>query len=225
MSYFKNFPKLGYVFNIDGKDELRVMTDLVLNVRVRSNILENDSLFIDYTIEGRDTPELISEKLYGTPLYHWTIMIVNGKYNHIEDFPIDDEAITAYTFKKYRVNEAGPDELIVVDGLTLYRNEYGEDFYVDLGAGPAPDGTIYHAVTHLEYVISSPKILYGETLYRDEDGINVNHDTPFNHIVTNLEYERTENENKRAIRVIAPSLVESVANELLTSFESFHADN
>jgi hypothetical protein len=36
-----------------------------------------------------DTPEIISEKMYGTPNYHWILMLLNQRYDYINDFPLN----------------------------------------------------------------------------------------------------------------------------------------
>jgi hypothetical protein len=103
--YFNQFPVIAYSFNIKGKDVLIPVRDIALNVRVRKDILQNVTLFDDYDIADGDTPEIISQKLYGTPLYHWTIMIVNEKYDYLEDFPKNDDVLAEYTFMKYRSSD------------------------------------------------------------------------------------------------------------------------
>lgn len=186
MPYFTPFPKISYVFNIKGVDQLRIIKDIVLNVRFRQKVLDNIALFDDYVIQDGASPEAISEALYGTPLHHWTIMLVNEKFDKHEDFPCSDEVLSQYVIKKYRTSPTEVDEDI------LY----------------------------------APKILYGEVLYRgDFDGIDCDVDTPFSHVVTNIEYETTENEKKRNIRVISPSIITQVTDEIYAMFGNFNGTN
>lgn len=183
--FFKSYPKLSYIFNINGVDQLRIIKDIALNVRFRSEVLDRIELFDQYVIQDGLSPELISEALYGTPIYHWTIMLVNDKFDRCEDFPCSENALGAYTVKKYRSSPLELDEDI------LY----------------------------------APKILYGEILYRgDFDGIDCDESRPFSHMVTNLEYETTENEKKRYIRVISPLIIKQVAEEIYSMFGRFNAN-
>lgn len=85
--YFKNFPKIYYDFDNDTEKKLKVLTDITLNVRVRKKILEKITLYDEYDIQDGETPELISEKFYGTPDYHWVLMLLNERYDYINDFP------------------------------------------------------------------------------------------------------------------------------------------
>ena len=116
--YFSKFPKIYYQFEINGRTELKVITDIAFNTRFRPEILDNIDIFNEYFIREGETPELISEKLYGTPLYHWVVMLANNKFE-VEDFPIAQEQLEEYTYRKYRVAPIPPstvqeDKLIVI---------------------------------------------------------------------------------------------------------------
>jgi hypothetical protein len=154
--YFKQFPEIFYTFKINGKTELRILKDIALNVRVRKEILDTITLFENYDIIDGETPEIISEKVYGTPLYHWTIMIVNLKFDYLEDFPKDDQTLTDYVYKKYRTSES--DEISTV--LYQQHSQFGELHYVDED-GNVVDATapFASAVTNygFEFIINEKK--------------------------------------------------------------------
>lgn len=86
--YFKDFPQFLYDFNYGNKIKTSIVRDITRNVRLRKEILENVTLYDEYDIIDGETPEIISEKLYGTPEYHWVIMLANGKYDYRSDFPL-----------------------------------------------------------------------------------------------------------------------------------------
>jgi len=99
--YFSNFPKIVYDFDLTSGVDYKVVTDITRNVRLRKQILENISLYDYYDIAEGETPEIISEKIYGTPYYHWVIMLVNQRYDYITDFPLEYPALIANTAEKY----------------------------------------------------------------------------------------------------------------------------
>lgn len=100
--YFKTFSRVLYPFaDIDPK----VVFDITKNVRFKKDFLRNLNLYEYYYIEDGDTPELISEKFYGEPYYHWLIMLLNERYDHINDFPLSDVAFQKYMAKKYRKSD------------------------------------------------------------------------------------------------------------------------
>jgi hypothetical protein len=147
--YFKPFPKITYPFTIDGVEQLRVLKDVVLNVRFRQQVLDNIALFDEYVIQDGASPEVISEKLYGTPLYHWIIMLVNDRFNRSDDFPCSDDALSLYTYKKYKTS---PMELLE-DVLYAPKKLYGEVLYRGdyTGLDCDSDAPFSHMVTNFEY--------------------------------------------------------------------------
>lgn len=102
--YFNNFDKLYYDYTINGKTELLVVTDIVKNVRVRKEILANITLYDEYDIMEGETPEIIAEKIYGNPQYHWIIMLVNERFNYIDDFPLTYVDLEKHIKQKYGVD-------------------------------------------------------------------------------------------------------------------------
>lgn len=99
--YFDNFPKFLYDFSISGKTNYLLVRDITTNVRVRKEILSNITVFDEYDIMDGETPELIAEKLYGSPFYHWVIMICNEKYNYVDDFPLSVYELENHIKAKY----------------------------------------------------------------------------------------------------------------------------
>ena len=101
--YFKDFPKFLYDFKYDNTDQtqMSVVRDITRNVRFRKEILENYTLYDEYDIKDGETPEIIAEKIYGNPEYHWIIMLVNQRYDYITDFPLEYPALIANSEQKY----------------------------------------------------------------------------------------------------------------------------
>ena len=79
--YFKDFPKFLYDFKYDNTDQTKmsVVRDITRNIRFRKEVLENYTLYDEYDIKDGETPEIIAEKIYGNPEYHWIIMLVNQR--------------------------------------------------------------------------------------------------------------------------------------------------
>jgi hypothetical protein len=99
--YFKNFQKIYYDYNINGEKELKVVTDITKNVRFRKEVLSNISAYDYYDIKDGETPEIIAEKIYGNPEYHWIIMLANDKYDYLSDFPLDTHKLEKFINEKY----------------------------------------------------------------------------------------------------------------------------
>lgn len=99
--YFKEFPKILYtVFDEEGRPHSKLASDITKNVRIRKEILDNAILYETYDVREGETPEIIAEKLYGNPEYHWVVMIANQKYS-LTDFPLTSKELDKLIEDKY----------------------------------------------------------------------------------------------------------------------------
>lgn len=99
--YFNEFPNIYYSFKINGKDKFVLIKDITQNVRIRKEILANITLYDEYDIRDGETPEIIAEKVYGSPLYHWVVMLCNERYDYINDFPLPTYELEQHVIQKY----------------------------------------------------------------------------------------------------------------------------
>lgn len=99
--YFRSFPTIFYNFDVNGERQLRAVTDITANVRVRKAVLEQVTLYDEYDIQEGETPEIISAKVYGSPHYHWVIMMINERYDALRDFPMSQYTLDRYIDEEY----------------------------------------------------------------------------------------------------------------------------
>ena len=101
--YFKDFPKFLYDFkNADGRTtSTTIVRDITRNVRFRRDLLANISVYDEYDVMDGDTPEIIAEKVYGNPNYHWIVMLANNYSDYRTDFPLDETSLVKFIEKKY----------------------------------------------------------------------------------------------------------------------------
>lgn len=114
--YFEQFPNMIYEFDIKNKPTALVVKDITRNVRFRRDVLANITVYDEYDIMEGETPEHISEKLYGTPNYYWIIMLANERYDYIKDFPLTYAMLERYISDKYGDN---------LYGVHHYENDQG----------------------------------------------------------------------------------------------------
>lgn len=100
--YFSNFKPVLIDFSQYGEAPKQyLVSDLLQNVRLKTEILNNLVYYEEFDISDGDTPEIISEMFYGTPMYHWIIMLVNERYDYINDFPMIPASLEVYIAQKY----------------------------------------------------------------------------------------------------------------------------
>lgn len=184
MSYFNNFPTITYNFDIGGQTTLLIVKDIALNVRVRKEIFENVTLYDEYDIEDHETFDIISEKLYGKPIYHWTIMLLNLRFDHRKDFPMTSHELLRYCEQKY-----GKDH--IYDQHQIFGNLHFED----------RDGNIVTKLTETQFNALYPSDSYEEYSLRFES-------------VSNYEYEDRINESKRRIKVLNAQAIDKVVDDV-----------
>lgn len=101
MSYFKDFPQFLYDFMYDDRIRTTVVRDITRNIRIKKEIIQNVTLYDEYDIVDGETPEILAERFYGSPNYHWIIMIANGKYDWRSDFPLKEEVLQRHIKTTY----------------------------------------------------------------------------------------------------------------------------
>tara|TARA_B100000085_G_scaffold21135_1_gene17922 strand:+ start:1595 stop:2356 length:762 start_codon:yes stop_codon:yes gene_type:complete len=103
MQYFKNFNYVDYFFGDDffrkggGDAVAELMHDLSSYVQIIDRIKQNASFYSKYTILEGDRPDQVSQKLYGTPAYHWTFYIMNDNVR-TQGWPLTNNELE----KKYK---------------------------------------------------------------------------------------------------------------------------
>lgn len=91
--YFKNFNRIQY-----GDKEA---VDITARVAIIESLKNNSSYYDLYTIQEGETPESIATKLYGSPYYHWVILLTNNIVNPWYEWPLFGQELTDYIKGKY----------------------------------------------------------------------------------------------------------------------------
>lgn len=110
MSYFNQFPTTTYDVNKDGV--LDEVVDIFRYVDVRDADIGDISSYTWYEIADGERPDIVSQKLYGTPKYYWTFFVVNDSLKHgMEDWPLshrETEKFLEFNFDKFSVLKLQP---------------------------------------------------------------------------------------------------------------------
>ena len=92
--YFSYFPKGTYDIRNDGNE--KVVTDLMVRVKVRSKVLDESTLYDLYDVPEGETPEITALKHFGNSQYHWVILLTNDITDRYYGWPL-----TTYEFENY----------------------------------------------------------------------------------------------------------------------------
>jgi hypothetical protein len=109
MAYFNKLPQMLYNFPIGGSEKMVIVRDITANVRVVKAVLDSITLYDEYDVIDGETPEIVSEKVYGSPEYHWAVMIANLRFDYINDWLLPYDRLVEYCKDKY--GETGLNEI------------------------------------------------------------------------------------------------------------------
>jgi len=130
MSYFTNFPQIDYFFG--DKVKPTRFTDLHVYVDLIDQIKDDVSVYTYYNLQDGDRPDQISQKLYGTTDYHWTLYLLNDDVR-LHGWPL------SYNDMKEKAEEDYPNTVL------LTRNNLDNKFKVGTkvrGLTSGVEGTI-----------------------------------------------------------------------------------
>lgn len=98
--YFKNFPKIEYSSTGKVADE-KVVTHLLKRVAIKTGLKDELLMLDDYSIRAGDTPEIIAGKHFGSPTYHWVILLTNQITDRYFDWPMTEPQFESFLKDKY----------------------------------------------------------------------------------------------------------------------------
>jgi hypothetical protein len=97
--YFSYFSTSDYVLTEDMEKRL---VDLTQYSTIFSKIADDVSFYSYYTMQEGERLDTISQKLYGTPEYYWTIPLINQNLTNVfRDLPKQYPVLIEYLKKKY----------------------------------------------------------------------------------------------------------------------------
>ena len=102
-SYFRYLPKFDYVSRLpDAKisDYIQVK-NLFKRGKLRDDIFQNLAYFDAYKILGDERPDNVAYKLYEDPTLDWVILLSNNIINVQTEWPLTQEAFDNYLMDKY----------------------------------------------------------------------------------------------------------------------------
>lgn len=77
------------------------VTDILRNVNFNTEIIGDIRNLRKYNVVDGDTPEIVSDKLYGTPDHYWVLLLVNQMSNPFYEWPLDNRSMDKYLAEKY----------------------------------------------------------------------------------------------------------------------------
>jgi hypothetical protein len=124
MSYFKQFPTINYTFDTSQTVVAFNIADFTRRVTAEDANLATTLAYDEYDILDGETPEIVSDRLYNNPQYHWIILIANGITDPRFDWPLSVNAFNSYVAGKY-ANIGAVHHYVNNDGDTVHASYAG----------------------------------------------------------------------------------------------------
>ncbi len=159
MAFFSLFPKVGYDLRNDGV--LQNIVNLYRSVRPLQNFVDDVSAYKFYNIKNGERPDIVSDRLYGTPDFYWAFFIVNDfLHDGLASWPLSQEDLQLYMnteYSGYAIQAAKPwidrnSDLVITDHVNSLAGRFniGE---VITGNISGCKGTLSKKITDLNQLI------------------------------------------------------------------------
>jgi hypothetical protein len=97
--YFERFPTTYYT--LDDQKSVQTVRNIFLRIVINDSIKNNFSLFDEYDIVEGETPEIVADRFYRNPQYHWLILHMNDILDPRYDWPLTTNNLVKYCEGKY----------------------------------------------------------------------------------------------------------------------------
>lgn len=113
--YFDKFPLVSYGNN--------VVKNIIARVDFTQQVKNDTNIQFDFTItdDSVSRPDLISDTLYGNPMYDWLIYMNNAIVDPYSQYYLSDEDLNSLIVKKYGSVEEARQKIV------CYRNDWSTD--------------------------------------------------------------------------------------------------
>lgn len=218
MKYFSQFGLTPYINLENSEGSFVVLTNILTRSAFLREIVENVDLFYDYQVKDGETPEIIADKLYGSPHRYWIILMFNQFMNPYYDFPLTSDQLHDMIVSKYGQTIEQAQNTIHHYEVKVTRTNYlngmpdstSEDTYIISELQQGENGI----AESRPYLPTLPDTTLDGDSYTEQFGSGVSVATQYTYsAVSNYTYELNENEKRRSIKLLDAAYVGIVESE------------
>ena len=97
--YFSKFPKI--LYDLKGDKTFTLVTNTLRRVKQRAKVSDVANLFDIYDVPDGETPETTAFKHFGSPKYHYVILMTNNITDRYYGWPLDFSQFELFVYDKY----------------------------------------------------------------------------------------------------------------------------
>ena len=236
--YFANIKNAA--IDVDGSGNVDLLKNLTAKAKVSDDLINNAGYYQTVTIIDGERPDLLSKRLYGTELFHWTFLLVNPQIKNIwDDWPMSSSQLIEYCTNKYQYLAADTSTDLVnkfLIGETVTGSVSGatgilKEIHVNMGYVVIEKtlGTFTETgetITGLTSTSSAVANFIKSQAYAPHHHIDdstkawVKRRASGTSAYSYIDYESAVTEQNRAIKCIKPLHIRSVANQFIAEMSS-----
>jgi hypothetical protein len=229
--YFNSI--VNVAIDVDGSGNVDILKNLTAKAKVSNALINNAGFYQTVEVIDGERPDHLSQRLYGSDIYHWTFLLLNPQIKNIwDDWPMKYSQLVEYCTNKYQYLAADTD-----DDLT---NKFILNETVQ-GQVSSALGKVKEIHVNMGYVViektTGTFTVTGETIYGvdSQDSVACNFIksqayAPHHHVndstgdwvirsssgttpFTYIDYESAVTEQNRNIKVIKPLHITTIAQQ------------
>lgn len=204
-NYFNYYPKT--VYNLGNKTTLDTVVNLTTNFSFIGEIVNNSSVYYEYTIADGDTPEIISYKVYDDSFYHWIILKVNNIMDVKTQWPCDYNTLIK-NVDDYYSQFAGVGQTGLEWAMANYQSQYRIETKTYQGLNDKT--TDKYQIDSATYSSLSPSTTQFTLPGNIVMTLEITKDRK-----TYYEYEMEQNEEKRNIKILKNEFIAPIKQEFV----------
>lgn len=195
---FDKFPTVYYDVQYNNHGYRYLMTNILFRLKIFNDLKANATSYYEVQLTDKDTLEILAEKVYGNPEYHWIIALTNDMTDPLFDWPMEYSIYTKFLNSKYGSFANATNQIHHYECSIARKDDYS-----------GKTDTISYNVDFSTYNAASK---YAYTTYTLDSGITIEETIRYT-AVTASEFEEAENEARRKIKVIRAEFLPQILAE------------
>jgi len=191
--YFSEYPTIQY--DPTGQNRPVLAIDLTRRFRLSSLTSNRALVYYDYDIQDHDRPDVMANKYYEDSTLDWIFFITNQIFDPYFQWPLNYKQFVDYITQKYGSVSTAQSQIHHYEQILQARTQL--DVEVDEVAGYIPERTV--VIDHATYLTLSSTARYSRT---------------------NFEWEESENNRKRTIKILDRAFVPEILQSMKDIFVS-----
>lgn len=189
-SYFSNLELPSFTDGRNSSYDYVTVKNLFRRGKIREDFFQNATVFDKYSITGDERPDEVANKVYGSPLLDWVVLISNNVINIRDEWPMGQTDFNNYLDDKYSQDQ--------LNEIHHYETKELKDATgnVLLSSGLVVDQNYIFMYTD---VFGDLQTVSGSDVVTS---------------VSYFDYEQTKNDAKRSIFILRPQYLQTVIDDM-----------